>query len=267
MIINKTLLRCAIISSLTISMNAAHAFPAWEVNMVADVNYARVKGMAQTPRGGSPNTTDSSRPLLSEAGIDDELYFDVGAGFSIYHFFLNFVYHRLQPEGSDTLKKALLTHNQQIAAGQEFSLRSDYDWYQLQMGNYFRFFRPGYEISPIVEGHWIHYHYAFSSYPVASARSFSMAATNLGLGFRFPVSEMIFGELQATTTLPFSNLSLNRINLVFHSNVLLTSHVALRPQLSLSIFRIDYEDFQLITNHIQYTATPNIALGCTLAFF
>ncbi|HRE33148.1 MAG TPA: hypothetical protein PLD88_14320, partial [Candidatus Berkiella sp.] len=100
-----------------------------------------------------------------------------------------------------------------------------------------------------------------------SARSFSMAASNLGLGFRFPLGETIQGELQATTTLPFSNLSVNRLNLTLHKNIPLCPHIALRPQLALSIFRVDYEDFQLIANHMQYTAAPNIALGRTVAFY
>ncbi|HRE33147.1 MAG TPA: hypothetical protein PLD88_14315, partial [Candidatus Berkiella sp.] len=82
----------------------------------------------------------------------------VGAGIQFYHFFLNFKYHHLQPQGSDILKQRLLTHNQLIQQGQNINLRVDYDWYQLQMGNYFRIFKQGYEISPIVEGHWIHYH-------------------------------------------------------------------------------------------------------------
>ena len=240
------------------------AFPAWEVNLSAHGDYAHIEGMAQTPRGGTPYTTDISRPLLSEAGIDDELYYDIGAGFSIYHFFLNFIYHHLQPEGHNMLKRSLLTHNQQLVAGQDFSLSLDYDWYQVQMGNYFKVVK-GLQLSPIVEGHLIHYHYGFASYPFASARSFSMAATNLGLGLRFNIMESILGELQATTSLPFSNLCVNRINLTFNSDLQLHQHIIIRPELAVGFFRIDYEDFQLITNHIQYTATPNIALGFTLA--
>lgn len=240
------------------------AFPAWEVNIAANLDYAHIQGMAQTPRGGSPNTTNTSRPQFSEADIDDEFYYDAGVGFSIYHFFMNFVYHHLQPSGDDTLHRALLTHNQRIPAGQDFNLRCDFDWYQLQMGNYFKVVK-GLQLSPIVEGHWIHYHYSFSSFPIASARSFSMAATNLGLGLRFNITESILGELSATTSLPFSNLCINRVNFVLNTDVLLNQHLVLRPQASIAVFRIDYEDFQLITNHIRYTAAPNVALGFTLA--
>jgi hypothetical protein len=146
-------------------------------------------------------------------------------------------------------------------------MRLDYDWYQLQMGNYFKFLKKGLEMSPIIEGHLIHYHYAFSSFPIASARSFSMAATNLGLGFRYTVSDALKAELQATTTLPFSNLSINRIELTLHTILPLYKHIALQPQLNMAIFKIDYEDFQMIANHIQYTAAPNIALGCALVFY
>lgn len=245
---------------------ASYSFPYYEANISGDLNYARIQGIAQTPKGGMPNTTDSLRPKLREAGINDEWYYDIGAGMQFYHFFLNFKYHHLQPQGSDQLKQGLLTHNQFIPQGQNINLRVDYDWYQLQMGNYFRLFKH-YEISPIVEGHWIHYRYSFSSLPFASARSFSMAASNLGLGFRFPFGETIQGEIQATTTLPFSNLSVNRVNLTLHKNIPLCPHITLRPQLELGIFRIDYEDFQLIANHMQYTAAPNIALGFTLAFY
>jgi len=248
---------------LTLFASQVAAFPAWEVNLSAHGDYAHIEGMAQTPRGGSPNTTDPSRPQLNEAGIDDELYYDIGAGFSIYHFFLNFIYHHLQPEGHNMLKRSLLTHSQQLVAGQDFSLSFDYDWYQVQMGNYFKVVK-GLQLSPIVEGHWIHYHYGFASYPFASARSFSMAATNLGLGLRFNIMESILGELQATTSLPFSNLCVNRINLVFNTDLQLHQHLVLRPEVAVGFFRIDYEDYQLITNHIQYTAKPNIALGFTL---
>ncbi|MGE3318951.1 MAG: hypothetical protein AB7I18_06605 [Candidatus Berkiella sp.] len=241
-----------------------YAFPAWEVNITANLDYAHIKGMAQTPRGGSPNTTDTNRPQLSEGGIHDELYYDVGAGFGIYHFFMNFIYHHLQPDGHDTLKSNLLTHNQLIPSGQDFNLSFDFDWYQLQMGNYFKVIKH-LQLSPIVEGHWIHYHYQFASYPFASARSFSMAATNLGLGLRLNLNEWLLAELQATTSLPFSNLDINRLNLVLNTEYKLQPHLVIRPQISLGIFRIDYEDYQLITNHIRYTATPNIALGFTLA--
>jgi hypothetical protein len=251
---------------VTFYLQQANAFPAWEINIGGNFDYAHIKGMAQTPRGGTPYTTDLGRPQLSEADIDDELYYDIGVGFNIYHFFLNFIYHHLHPEGHDTLKRSLLTHNQQISGGQDFSLSFDFDWYQLQMGNYFKVVK-GLQLSPIVEGHWIHYHYGFASYPLASARSFSMAATNLGLGLRFEITETILGELQATTSLPFSNLCINRINLVVNTELQLHQHLVLRPQASIGVFRIDYEDYQLITNHIQYTATPNIALGFTLALF
>lgn len=247
-----------------ISIQSALAFPSWEINITGNVDYAHIKGMAQTPRGGSPNTTDTQRPLLSEAGIDDEWYYDVGAGFSIYHFFLNFIYHHLQPDGRDTLERSLLTHSQQIPSGQDFSLSFDYDWYQLQMGNYFKVIKDV-QFSPIVEGHWIHYHYEFASYPFASARSFSMAATNLGFGLRVNVNEWLLAEFQATTSLPFSNLDINRMSLVLNTDVKLHQHFILRPQLSVALFRIDYEDYQLITNHIQYTAAPNVALGVQLA--
>jgi|GEM_PF-5592677 len=264
MVNNPKIARTVPLFLLSLLAGQVDAFPAWEVNMATDLNYAHIKGMAQTPRGGSPNTTDTSRPQLSEAGIDDELYYDIGAGFSVYHFFMNFVYHHLQPEGRDTLKRSLLTHSQQIPTGQDFNLRCDFDWYQLQMGNYFKVVK-GLQLSPIVEGHWIHYHYAFASYPFASARSFSMAATNLGLGLRFNITESILGELSATTSLPFSNLCINRINLVLNTNIQLQQHLILRPQASVGVFRIDYEDYQLITNHIRYTASPNVALGFTLA--
>lgn len=248
-----------------ISIQSAQAFPSWEINISGNVDYAHIKGMAQTPRGGSPNTTDTQRPQFSEAGIDDEWYYDVGVGFSIYHFFLNFIYHHLQPDGRDKLERSLLTHSLQIPCGQDFSLSFDYDWYQVQIGNYFKVIK-NIQLSPLVEGHWIHYHYEFASYPFASARSFTMAATNLGLGLRFNLNEWLLAELQATTSLPFSNLDINRINLVLNTSVKVQPHLVLRPQFSVGVFRIDYEDYQLIANHIRYTATPNIALGCTLAF-
>lgn len=266
MIFNNTLKSLAVVSLLSTIAHTAYCFPAWEINMQADVNYARIQGMAQTPRGGMPNTTDTSRPTLREAGIIDEWYYDVGAGISLYHFFLNFVYRHLEPQGNDILKLGLRTHNQYIAQGQNIHLRMNYDWYQLQMGNYFKIFKPGFAIAPLIEGHWIHYGYTFSSPPFASARSFSMAASNLGLGFRFPVISSILGEIQATTTLPFSNLAINRVNLALHTCMPFNKHVEFRPQLNLSVFRIHYEDYQLIANDIRYTANPNIALGGTLAF-
>ena len=46
--------RIPLLFLLSIKLNTAYAFFPWEALVFAEMNYARIHGMAQTPRGGSP---------------------------------------------------------------------------------------------------------------------------------------------------------------------------------------------------------------------
>ncbi len=232
--------------------------------LTAEDGKARVNGYAQTPKGGSAETTSFRRPSFAELGIKRNSLYHFAINLQHNDYFFNLDYLHLNPHGSDSLSQDLLTHSQFIPTKSEFGLNVEYDWYRFALGKNFYFSDKKWRIAPALLAEWLKYHYSFTAPPLGSSRSFTLLASSFGLQIHREFDKKFSGDIAATYTLPLSNLKLSTLSFALNYALVITPRLFIIPRITLGWLTIDYEDEQLVPNHIHYTATPYGTIGLNL---
>lgn len=222
------------------------------------------RGYVQTPKGGSPGTTDYERPSFEELGkrFDSFWQATIAARYNDYILEGNFLF--LDPKAYDTLSHALTTHARKLPAGSPFEMQVDYDWYVLGFGKQCGCFGPGWVFTPKIEVNWLHYRYDFNSPFAQSQRAFTLITAGLNLAIEKPITQTVqlVGKIQFP--LPLSNFTYLKVDIGINKYLLHSRCVTLSSYLKLGYLELDYEDEQTVPNHIRYTNFPYILCGLML---
>lgn len=239
---------------------------AWEYEIYARLGTAHIAGLAQTPKGGDVGTTSMNRPTFAEIEINHENFSDIGIGVSHCDYFAILDYQDFSPHGSTHLTNALITHNQFIPAGSDFNMHVYYHLTTLKAGRIFAISNTSLTIAPFLEGDYVQYHYGFDSPTAQSNRDFNLAGLSIGFIAEYQIDQAFSIDFTAKNTIPLSKLQISQLDLGINYTFNIQKHLSFTPRLSLGFERIDYEDNQIVPNHIHYQALPYGTLGFSLSF-
>lgn len=240
---------------------------AWEGSLLLEEGIGKLRGYAQTPRGGDYNTTSEGRPSFEEMGHKYDPFFHSEAALQYQHVWAFVNYFHLTPDNDTLLDNDLLTHSRFIPANTHFDMNVHYNWYQAGLGfdtaDYFATWR----FKPYVAANWVKYHYGFTSPVAHSHRDFNLMTATMGVKIEHCLSIGWLLDANAEVALPISELELFDASIGLNYTFLIGQHFGIRPRASLGMIYIDYEDLQKIPNHLRYQSTPYAALGLNFLVF
>jgi len=234
------------------------------IYIYADGGYAHVTGFSQTPKGGAMYTTSFERPTYTEAGINTDSFYALGAGYEKENYFIEVEYENLNPHGSKVLTQNLTTHDKYIPAKNGFNMNVEWNWYSLGFGRQFHVDHI-WIITSAIYANFMQYQYHFSSPVASSKRAFNMGALTVGVKFEYLFTSTFSSDIEAKATLPVSNLNIQNYTLGFNYKIT-SPHFEFVPRVAIGFLLIDYEDNQLVPNHMKYRAFPQGILGFNVIF-
>jgi hypothetical protein len=232
--------------------------------------YGAVHGFVQTPRGGSPGTTNNKRPTLKEMDIKYAAMGDVSLTAGLRNHAIYSGARLVQLKGENVLDSTLISHGMTFPAGSSVKGNVQLNWYQV--GYQHRFFYSNgqgtsFGLNPAVGFALLDFKYKLEGGGSLADRSYMKVAPQIGLDWewkpkgRFSVTGGVWGSLPIYD-MPFI-LSTEVVG-----NFRLWGKGGSRGLLFLGIGydRVEYKDKQEVPNHIKADIGPEFIGGLQIRF-
>ncbi len=235
----------------------------WQGYLIANIDWAKISGYSQIPKGGTVGSSSFERPSFQELSITQAFFYELGLGIKYHDYYMQLDYIPLQVHSNTVLTETLITHARTIPAGSPFSANILYQWFIYHLGKDFHFAK--WTLSPEIQANYLRYGYHFSSPLAASKRAFNPFAISASVKILHPFTQKLSTDLQGAITFPGTNLQIG--SATFGVNYQVPYHrMQVVPRLAMGLLQIDYQDKQPLPNHIRYNAAPFVQLGVTLIF-
>jgi hypothetical protein len=238
-----------------------------------ELRYGPIDGFLQTPSGGKPGSTSKGRPTLSELGIDTAPSADT----SLHAEWANNILYAgasLTPLSSGSkLDKELISEGATFPAGTTVHSDVQLDWYRVGYERHYLFGNDQgatVSVEPAIGLALFDFSYrlkAGGGAHLSADRGYTSAAPQLGLesawspGGRFSLAGDIFGSI------PYpKDLLLFTVEMTARYRLWGRDDRGSLLFLGLGYDRIDSQDKQRVSNHVQVNMGPSLVAGVKLSF-